>query len=170
LIQELLYLTTPYYERWLTGISELLVDAGVVDREELRERTAAFAAGERELASEADGPTPGDLAEGVADAYRSERDPLDPEFAVGETVRVPKRHPSGHTRCPRYVRGVVGEVAAHRGTHVVPDENAHGREVAEPLYNVRFEAADLWGEGETDADAVRIELWERHLEGVGDDG
>lgn len=159
------YLETPYYERWLTGISELFVDAGVVDREELVERTAAFEAGEASLADTADeGPSFDDLVEGVVETYQSSREQQDPTFDVGDRVYVPKEHPDGHTRCPRYVRGVVGEVTAHRGTHVLPDASARGEDEADPLYNVAFDAADLWGEEHTDANAVRIELWESYLE------
>ena len=86
-----------------------------------------------------------------------------PGFEPGDEVRVRNRHPEGHTRCPRYVRGVRGTVGAHRGTHLLPDASARGEDDAEPLYNVRFEAADLWGADHTDADAVHIELWESYL-------
>jgi nitrile hydratase len=163
------YLETPYYERWLTGISGLFVEAGVIDREELAERTAAFEAGEAALDEAAGGPDVEELVAGVAATYDSERPARDPAFEAGDRVRVRKEHPSGHTRCPRYVRGATGEVMAHRGAHVLPDANAHGGEVAEPLYNARFDAADLWGADNTDADAVRIELWESYVEGVDDE-
>ena len=156
------YLETPYYERWLAGIESLLLDAGVVDRDELEARMAALERGEAEVPEDG-GPSLDELTDGVADAYGSERAPVDPAFAPGDQVRVRTRHPDGHTRCPRYVRGARGEVQAHRGTHVLPDASARGEERAEPLYNVRFDAADLWGEEHTDADAVHIELWESYL-------
>ncbi|MFB6236032.1 MAG: nitrile hydratase subunit beta [Halopenitus sp.] len=166
------YLDTPYYERWLTGISELFVDAGVIDREELAERTAAIeadgtdpAADTTDPAADVDGgPSLEDLVDGVIETYQSGREEQEPTFDVGDEVYVPKEHPEHHTRCPRYVRGVVGEVTAHRGTHVLPDASARGEDVAEPLYNVSFDAADLWGEEHTDANAVRIELWESYVE------
>lgn len=156
------YLETPYYDRWLAGIESLLLEAGVVDRDELEARMAAFERGDAELSAEA-GPSLDELTDGVADVYQSEREPVEPAFAPGDAVRVRKRHPEGHTRCPRYVRGALGTVTAHRGTHVFPDASARGEERAEPLYNVRFDAADLWGDEHTDADAVRIELWESYL-------
>ena len=158
------YLETAYYERWLTGIADLFVEAGVIDEAELAERTAAFEAGEATLRETAEGPDAEGIAERVAESYDSDREPREPRFSVGDRVRVRKDHPTGHTRCPRYVRGATGAVSAHRGTHVLPDANANGGAVAEPLYNVRFDAADLWGEGNTDADAVRIECWESYLE------
>lgn len=159
------YLETPYYERWLTGISELFVDAGIIDREELAQRTAAIESGKTDPAADVDGgPTFDDLVDGVIDTYQSGRDEQEPAFDVGDEVYVPKEHPEQHTRCPRYVRGAVGEVTAHRGTHVLPDASARGEDVAEPLYNVSFDAPDLWGEEHTDANAVRIELWESYVE------
>jgi len=156
------YLTAPYYERWLAGIESLLLEAGIVDPAELDARAAAFEAGDAAVPS-ASTPSLDDLTDGVADVYQSEREPVDPAFEAGDAVRVRKRHPEGHTRCPRYVRGATGVVAAHRGTHVLPDASARGEDRAEPLYNVRFDAADLWGAEHTDADAVRAELWESYL-------
>jgi nitrile hydratase len=156
------YLETPYYERWLAGIESLLLDGGVVDRDELADRVSAFERGEAEISDEP-GPSLDELTEGVADVYQSARERVDPAFDPGERVRVRNRHPDGHTRCPRYVRGVRGTIAAHRGTHILPDVSARGEDSAEPLYNVQFEAADLWGGDYTDADTVHIELWESYL-------
>lgn len=157
------YLDASYYERTLSGIESLLLDAGVVDREELTARVDAFERGEAATPGR-DGPSLDELAVEANEVYQTEREPVEPAFVSGDEVRVRKHHPKGHTRCPRYVRGALGEVKAHRGTHVLPDASAHGEERAEPLYNVRFDAAELWGPGHTDADAVRIELWESYLE------
>lgn len=157
------YLEASYYERWLAAIETLLVEAGTVEPSELAAHIEDFERGTATV-PQSSGPSLDDLTRGVAEVYQSEREPVEPAFAPGDEVRVRKRHPDGHTRCPRYVRGARGVVEAHRGTHVLPDASAHGEDRAEPLYNVRFDAADLWGEAHTDADAVRIELWESYLE------
>lgn len=162
------YLDTRYYERWQTALETLFMRAGVVDPEELRERAEAFAAGDAEVPEVVDPTVKAEIMDGVADQYESERDPVEPAFAVGDRVRVRNDHPSGHTRAPRYVRGVEGDVVAHRGTHGFPDAGARGEDRAEPLYNVRFDAVDLWGAEHTDADAVHIELWEPYLQAVGE--
>lgn len=162
------YLDTRYYERWQTALERLFVRAGVVEPEALRERAEAFAAGDAEVPQVVDPAVKAEIMAGVADQYTSEYDPVDPAFAVGDRVRARNDHPSGHTRLPRYVRGVEGEVVAHHGTHGFPDAGAHGEDRAEPLYNVRFDAADLWGAEHTDADAVHIELWEPYLRTVGE--
>ena len=158
------YLTVPYYERWLGAVETLFVEAGVVDADELRERAETFAAGEAEVPDVEEPDRLPALLEGVREKYLSRRGDGDPTFAVGDRVRAVKRHPAGHTRCPRYVRGAVGEVVADRGAHVYPDVNAlDGDGHAEQLYNVRFDAEELWGEDCTDADGLHIELWEPYL-------
>jgi nitrile hydratase beta subunit len=157
------YLETPYYERWQTAIEALFTEAGVVDADELRARAAAFERGDATLPDREDPELTKELMQGVTASYGSDRDPADPQFAEGDRVVVRKEHPAHHTRAPRYARGVEGEVVAHRGTHVFPDDNSRGEERAVPLYNVRFDAADLWGEAYTDADGVHLELWEPYL-------
>lgn len=162
------YLETPYYERWLTATESLFAEAGVVDSDELLERARAIESGEVEVTEETDPERLPELLEGVREVYMSEREEADvePAFAVGDRVRVRKEHPSGHTRSPRYVRGAEGEVVAYRGVHVFPDANARGEERAEPLYNVRFDSAELWGGANTDGDGLHIELWEPYLDSV----
>jgi nitrile hydratase beta subunit len=158
------YLTTPYYERWQSAIEELLFEAGVVDREELVARVDAEAQGTVDVPpGPGDGPTFEELLAGVSEAYDAGRESVEPAYDAGDRVRVAKDHPTEHTRCPRYARGVVGEVTAHRGTYTLPDANVTGDPRAEPLYNVRFDAAALWGAEHTDADAVRLECWESYL-------
>jgi nitrile hydratase len=89
-------------------------------------------------------------------------------FAVGARVRARNLEIAGHTRLPRYVRGRVGVVTAHRGSHVFPDTAAHDRgENAQPLYTVRFEAKELWGDNVMRRDCVYIDLWEDYLEAAG---
>src|SRR6185295_18866833 len=64
-----------------------------------------------------------------------------PRFARGARVRVRKLNPTGHTRCPRYVRGAAGEIHLVHGLHVFPDAHAHGGgEAPQVLYTVGFDA------------------------------
>jgi nitrile hydratase len=92
--------------------------------------------------------------------------PLDmpPRFKIGDRVRAINRHPTGHTREPRYVRGCVGVIHAHHGAHVFPDRSAEGMREGQHLYSVRFEAAALWGESAAAKSAVYVDLWEAYLE------
>ena len=145
------YLTSSYYEHWLTGVSTLLVEAGLVSSGELDRR-----AGGRFPLSGAD--------RGSAPAA-SEPDRTESRFSVRDRVRVREWHPAGHTRAPRYVQGKRGVVVRVDGAFSVPDFEAHGGgRVLDPTYSVRFTARELWGEGGAANDVVHVDLWERYLE------
>ena len=50
------------------------------------------------------------------------------------------------------------------GTHSVPDIEAHGTARRhEPTYSIRFEAAELWGDGQPGV-WVHVDLWDSYLE------
>jgi nitrile hydratase subunit beta len=82
-------------------------------------------------------------------------------FAAGARVRARAADPDGHTRLPRYARGHIGEVVEVRATWQLPDEAVRGVCRAEPVYAVRFPAAELWGSG---SHSVIIDMWESYLE------
>ncbi|PSP74769.1 nitrile hydratase subunit beta [Halobacteriales archaeon QS_3_64_16] len=157
------YLTARYYDRWVTGLSRLLLETDTIDAEEFWVRTAAFAAGEGTIPEREEPGLVSDLAAGVADAYGSEGEPQEPRFEAGEEVRVENVHPDGHTRCPEYVRRARGTIEAHRGTFTLPDASAHGEPAAEPLYEVAFDARELWGEEGDPNTTVTLDLWESYL-------
>jgi nitrile hydratase subunit beta len=82
-------------------------------------------------------------------------------FTVGSRVRARSTDPDGHTRLPRYARGHVGEVLDVRGHWPLPDLVVRGISRTEPVYAVRFPAAELWGSG---THSVILDLWESYLE------
>ena len=91
----------------------------------------------------------------------------DPLFKVGDKVRARNHNPQGHTRLPRYVRGRLGMIDQVYGTHAFPDTAAHDQgENPQPLYNVRFEAVELWGPDQPRQDNLHIDLWEDYLEPI----
>jgi len=156
------YLDNSYYETWLAGLETLLVEHGVVTREELETGRAAHQAPmelvERTLTAER---VPAALTRGGP----VDMEPASaPRFAPGDRVRVRNINTAGHTRAVRYARNHVGVIEAHHGCHVFADGNAHGEKVGEHLYGVRFTARELWGEEAPERDSVRIDLWEPHLE------
>jgi nitrile hydratase len=156
-----------YFRRWVAAVETLAVEKGHFAPDEVDRRVAALAGDG--AASVPDGVDAGAVADRTLDAFRSPanggRTSEEPQFEPGDRVRTANRHPAGHTRCPRYVRDKVGTVEARRGTHVYPDDSADGVESAHPLYNVRFDAAELW-DGDTDAGGVRVDLWEPYLNAV----
>jgi hypothetical protein len=82
-------------------------------------------------------------------------------FGVGDRVRASRVDPPYHTRVPRYARGAVGTVTGLLGHHPLPDRRARRLPAdPEPVYAVRFAAADLFGEGDH---TVTIDLWESYL-------
>jgi nitrile hydratase len=145
------YLSSPYYEHWLTGVTTLAVESGITTQTELERR----AGGRFPLSQPDRGVLPDDLT------ARTE-----PRFAVGDDVRVRQWHPPGHTRAPRYVQGRRGTVVRVDGAFDIDDIEAHGGgSVPDPLYSVRFCPRELWGEAaENDTDVVHVDLFERYLE------
>jgi hypothetical protein len=82
-------------------------------------------------------------------------------FASGDRVRTSRDDPPHHTRVPRYVRGAVGEVVEPQGEHLLPDDRVRGTTTREPVYTVRFTAAELFGSGDHE---VTVDVWQSHLE------
>lgn len=164
------YLNATYYERWLAAIDRLLIEKGVIDAAELERRAAAFQDDPQAF------PTPPSATPGETEfvhpaldrrrghPFRREAS-APPRFAIGDTVLTKHWQPAGHTRLARYVRGKRGRVHRHQGCFVFPDANAHGRgEEPDHVYNVRFEAEELWGESAAHRDAVYVDLWESYIE------
>ena len=158
------YLESSYYERWLAAVEQLFVENGVLDPASIDAMEAALSSGEATFPDDPGVDAYGRIAAGLRENFDVDRPEQEPAFAVGDRVRVRNRHPEGHTRCPRYVRRAEGVVEAVRGTEVVPDSRAHGGDDAEPVYNVRFPAEELWGEEEAEGGGVHLDLWERYLE------
>lgn len=84
-------------------------------------------------------------------------------FAPGSRVVTYLHDPPHHTRLPRYARGKRGVVIEPEGRAELADVSARGHADApvEQVYAVRFEARDLWGEGDHQ---VVLDLWESYLE------
>jgi nitrile hydratase beta subunit len=156
------YLRHTYYENWLAGLEKLLVEGGLVSAEELASGKASGPADEamraRVLQAASVGPV---MAKGGPVEVAID---TPPRFGVGDRVRAINRHPTGHTREPRYVRGRTGVIHEHYGAHVFPDRSAAGQREGRHLYSVRFEAGELWGESAVPAGAVYVDLWEDYLE------
>jgi nitrile hydratase subunit beta len=154
------YLGSSYFEIWFEGLKKLLVAKGLATVEEIEsgEMKIAVARVQRVL-----------LADQVQAALLR-GSPVDRParaaalFQTGDTVRTRQMNPSTHTRLPRYCRGRRGVIVATHGAHVFPDANAIGLgEEPQWLYNVRFDAAELWG-AETSAASVCVDCWEPYLE------
>jgi len=162
------YLATSYYEHWLAGVETLLVEKGVLTRAELDQRIADA---ERDPAAPLPERTDPELLAQVMHMTRTgiahpSRPAPAPRFAPGDAVITRNWQPAGHTRLPAYARGHRGRIHLVHGVYALPDANAHGRGPShEPLYNVAFEAGELWGDAAEPKARVHIDLFESYLHG-----
>jgi nitrile hydratase len=154
------YYGSSYYEIWTLGLERLLADAGLVGDDELAAGSAlhpAAATARPPLAAAQVGPS---LAAG-SPYTRPTSAP--PRFGAGQRVRTINDHPTGHTRLPRYARGVEGTVERVHGCFVFPDTNAAGDPDPQWCYTVTFAAADLWGRSADPRSTVSIDAFEPYL-------
>jgi len=153
------YLASSYYQIWLDGLVALMLERGMVTRDELddgrmREPPA------RPFSALTAARVVSALASGASTA-RQTAGPA--RFRIGDAVRTLAMNPPTHTRLPRYCRDKRGTVVALHGAHVFPDTNARGSEDPQWLYTVRFDGAELWGT-DTSASSVYVDCWEPYLE------
>ncbi len=154
------YLRSTYYERWLASLEFNLKIEGLLTCDELEAAVEYFHQHpEAPLAESAIASPPAPRKQPTSPP------PPAPRFAVGDAVVTRNVHPVGHTRLPRYARGKRGEIQILHGAHTFPDTNAHGLgEQPQPLYNVRFEARELWGDSAEPRQTVSLDLWDSYLE------
>lgn len=168
------YMTFSYYEKWVSGLTDILVQRGVITADEIKTAVQAITDGDELPAPTNSGPK-ALKAENVEAGlrmhvpYTRESGPRT-AFAVGDAVRTisPSQNQTvqgGHTRLPAYAAGRSGVIARLQGSHVFPDSNAHFLgEAPEPLYAVRFSAKELWGsDAESTADDMVLDLWQSYL-------
>lgn len=159
------YARFSYYEKWLAGLTDLLVETGVVTVDELAGDTPqASPLGARMLKPERVDAV---LASGgPADRPSEVAQQFEPGDAVlTRRISANRLVDGGHTRLPCYAAGAQGRILRYHGTHVLPDSSAHRLgEAPEPLYAVAFPASALWENPEHPNDEVILDLWQSYLE------
>ena len=73
-------------------------------------------------------------------------------------------HPPGHTRLPRYARGKRGVIHRPRTADLSRHQRRRTGRTPSAVYNVRFEAQELWGDSAEPGTTVSLDLWESYLE------
>ena len=140
------YLTASYYERSLTSLATLLVEKGILTREELERRAQGLF------------PLAAPSAPGRSNVPTRER------FQPGDRVRVRDDYVPGHVRMPGYIRGKTGVVVSESPAYPFPDAHAHAIAAQdEPTYDVRFRSEDLWPRS-ADAALVHAGVFQSYLE------
>ena len=157
------YLSISYYERWLSAIVPLTINAGMLTPSEIE--TGKVIAGRNEKYH---------VVTAAEVATWSSPDPnpatfpnMAAAFRVGQRVRARNVNPVGHTRLPRYARGKTGTIHRDHAIAAFHDAVAHGLgKQAQHVYSVRFTARELWGATASPRDCVYLDLWEAYLEAV----
>jgi nitrile hydratase beta subunit len=175
LIDPAVYLKSPYYEHWIHTVEYHGERTGKLDLEELDRRTEHFLKNpDAPLPDHADDPELLAFIDAVVPAGAPAKRESDKvaRFAVGDTVRVLRGSPRGHTRKARYIRGATGTIVMAHGTFIYPDTAGNNLgDCPEHVYNVRFEADELWGTETADANqAVYFDVWEPYIELVKTEG
>ncbi|MGA2714908.1 MAG: nitrile hydratase subunit beta [Bryobacteraceae bacterium] len=161
LIDPARYLTLSYYEKWVEGLIQLSVKAGLLTQEEADRAKRAKGSAKQVPPMHAEQALT--LVTKGAPAIRNVTAPQ--RFQAGQRVRARNINPTGHTRLPRYARGKVGTIDRDHGVYVFPDTNAHFQgEDPQRVYSVRFSARELWGKQASPRDSVYIDMWDTYLE------
>jgi nitrile hydratase len=155
------YLSKSYFQIWLAGLETLMVERGLVSREEIEAGKVLTPPkpGVKPVA-------PSEVSPAIRKGGPTERPSKTPAlFNVGDTVRMKDMHPPTHTRLPQYVRGHLGIIEINHGCHVFAD--VHSLSAGEDphwLYTVRFDGRELWGEDGDPTLFVSVDAWEPYLE------
>ena len=155
------YLSSSYYQRWLYRTEDILVERGMVGREEIETPPD-----QRSLEKLADPMSHEDI---VARQRAGKSARLDEDvpalFKAGDQVRARNIHSKGHIRLPRYARGRTGVIDRDYGVFIFPDTHAvYAGNKPQHLYSVRFTARELWGEEASARDKVYLDMWDDYLE------
>lgn len=159
------YLASSYHERWLMCAESVLVRQGRVSIGELDRWRSVFDANPSELPPRAVNPerVPRLIERLMTTPLMHAVD--DVPFGVGDRVRVKRMAPEAHHRCPRYVRGAVGVVDRIPGAEPSPEAPPDSK--PEPVFTVRFDSVELWGDRAPDGEPgydLYIDLFQSYLE------
>jgi nitrile hydratase subunit beta len=156
-----LYLSSRYYERWARGLASIVVQSGTLTDSEVETRVEALRSSEVKPRPRL--PPSAEAIKLVAarlNRATKRAATVRGRFDVGDRVRVKRMSPAGHTRCPRYVRGVAGTVERVTGGFQRPD---HGEHPVEQTYTVQFDLREIWGE-DAEPGVLYLDMWEGYLD------
>jgi len=153
------YLTASYYERWLMGLSTLLLESGIATPAELSGGESA-----RPLDEPVQAIPPEVVPKIVSYSPEPETLQIPAGFRVGDEVLVRNLHCPGHSRVPGYTKGKRGTIELDHGVFYLPDTHAHGQgENRQHCYCVGFASKELWGDAGNAGESTYVDLWEDYL-------
>lgn len=161
------YFQFRFYEKWLSVITEYLIEQDYIDGDGLVSAVECFTKDpDRPLPARPDQEIDDHVIRYLREGDSPRRGPATPIFATGERVEVRNPPMGDHTRLPGYLRGQVGVVERiFEGNYAYPiSTGADGLGVPMPVYLVRFERSELWGKDvEPLAEPLFAELYETYL-------
>jgi len=153
------YLSRPYFDQWaMTQLIALIDNEQILLDDVLTGRTEPPVSPARTMSKD-------DVYQATAmAATRFDRaTQKKARYSPGDEVTTRDYSVPGHTRLPAYARAKRGNVIAHHGAHLFPDDCARGIENEEHLYTVRFSAHELWPADDKQNNAVYLDLWEPYF-------
>lgn len=164
------YFKFRYYEKWLGGISGFFVEEGYITAEELDAKTALYLEdGNLKNTPLPNKPVPAidaQVMKYLREGDSPQRDvAIAPKFSEGDKVRVKNIPPGEHTRLPGNLRGKIGTIYTVYDapyTYFFATDDGLGKPM--PVYNVKFEATELWGVMAEANSVYYNDLFETYLE------
>jgi nitrile hydratase len=155
------YLASSYYEKWLLGLENLLIEKGFLSEADIAAGHAVQPAKPLKRGAFKRDDVERIMARGKFDRAA----PAPAKFKRGDRVRAKNIHPLTHTRLPRYVRGHIGVIERGHGCHVFPDSAAMDMgENPQWLYTVVFDGSELWGSDSDPTVKISVDAFEPYLE------
>jgi nitrile hydratase subunit beta len=161
------YFKYRYYEKWLGGISGFFVESGYVSQTELDAKTAAYLENlEAPLPQGGEPAIDNQVTEylRVGDSPKCDVE-LQPKFKVGDTVVVRNPPTVEHCKLPGYLRtkkGIVEVVYDGAYNYYFPTGDGVGDPM--PIYNVKFDSHDIWGNLSEPKTWIYVQIFEAYLE------
>lgn len=161
------YFQYRYYEKWLGGISGFFVSQGYISEEELEAKAAEYLQDSTLPPAEGgDGRIDDQVLRYLREGDSPRQAPAElPAFAVGDRVTVKNVSPTDHTRLPGNLRGRTGTVErvfeGNYGYFCSTGPDGIGEPM--PVYIVRFEPTDVWGELAEPGAVLYSELYQAYL-------
>lgn len=162
------YFKFRYYEKWLGGVTQFLVDKGYLTADELAARVGTLPSGQRTETCAAAEAIDAQVLAYLRMGDSPRRGIAHPKFAVGDAVRIADMPAGAHTRLPGFLRGRVGTVTRiFEGDYAYFEDTEDGIGAPMPNYLVAFTPTELWGCGAEDGrQTVYAELFEAYLKGL----
>ena len=162
------YLEASYYEKWMLALENALVAKGLLSADELEAKTQEIQENPDAVMPRREDPeATRRTIENIRLRLPLAKDPdaaIQPVFNVGDVVRARSINLKGHSRLPRYIQGRIGKIEKLYNMQDIQDHVPASEQGAQPVYRVRFEALELWGEAAESNQSLYIDMWESYLE------